>query len=150
MSRVVVVRQKEHGDDKKKKKKKKSKKTKKELSSFVPNAADDYQRGMEALAVTRDMNERLMSTEAHNVELWIQWANSQEKLLGKESGEALRFRRQAILEQAIVKNPSESRLYLELLRIEGFDRVTLFDMWLKVVVKFNTDKIVIAEFVRFL
>ena len=31
-----------------------------------------------------------------------------------------------------------------------FDRATLFDMWLKVAVKFNADRVVLFEFVRFL
>ena len=95
---VVVIKQKKHKKEKKKKKEKKEKKEK-VLTEAPRNEAAEFERDMRALEETRQMNERLMTTESHNVELWLQWARSQDKLLGQSAGEALRVRQQAILEQ---------------------------------------------------
>ncbi len=142
----VAKKEKKDARGKKTKKKKDKKKTarKQPREELDPAALQ-----LQMLEENRAMNERLSGAEAHSVERWLAFADAQSRYF---VGEALRTRRQGILEQAIAKNPNEHRLYLELLQIEGLveNRGALFDLYQKVLVKFNSVPSVVVAFLRFL
>jgi hypothetical protein len=100
MSHVVVVREKDWKKKKKKKKKQKKEHKKDLLGPERPTPAADFEKDLRVLEETRKMNERLMTTENHNVDLWLKWVKAQEQLLGH--GEAVRVRQQAVLEQGSI------------------------------------------------